>query len=285
MRISRRRFIIGSLTAAGALVLGSMVPRIVIPSFSEAGVPSGVPPVEELKKTLPYAPLDPDEVRKRAYYYYHKHLHCGAGVFAAFVTSLREKVGGPWNNVPVMTLYWQKGGGEGWSVLCGALAGAASIISLVYGENKMAGTLINDLFRWYELHPFPSWTPDEETAKWAGAKVLGPLPRSVCFSVLCHVSVTRWCLTAKKASCSPERSERCARLAGEVAYHAAKILNAAYAGKFKPTVLEPLVVDPKYGCRSCHRKGVPYSEGGFTRGKMYCITCHRAPHLKLVPQG
>ena len=277
-RISRRRFLMASISTAGAFMLGSMLSRH---PFSIIRAFAGEVKLSDIDKNpLPYKPLDPEEIKIRAYKYYYQHFHCAEGVFRALVVSLRENVGGPWENIPTFALYWQAGGGAGWCVLCGALAGAATVISLVLGRSKLAKKVINELFRWYELYPFPQWTPPDDLVEEVGG-VKGPLPTSVSFSVLCHASVTRWCRVAQKASGSKERSERCARLTGEVAAKTVELLNAAVAGKFKPMTLTPLVVDDKYGCRSCHRKGAPYEQGGWTRGKMYCLACHRAPHLKL----
>lgn len=282
-KISRRKFLVTSISAVGAFMLGSMLPRQPLSIIRAFASEADFTDID--KKPLPYTPLDPEEVKVRAYKYYWSRLEgskvaCAEGVFGAFVHELRKKIGGVWNYIPTFALWWQIGGGAGWATLCGALAGAATIISLVLGRSKLTKQVINELFRWYELYPFPQWTPPDDVVEEAGG-VKGPLPTSIAFSVLCHPSVTRWCLVAKKASGSKERGERCARLTGEVAAKTAELLNAAVAGTFKPMTLTPLVVDEKYGCRSCHRKRAPYEQGGWTRGKMYCILCHRAPHLKL----
>lgn len=282
-KISRRKFLMTSIGAVGAFMLGSILSKQPFPIVKALASETEFLDID--KKPLPYVPLDPEKVKVRAYKYYWLRLGgakvaCAEGVFGAFVHELREKIGGPWNYIPTSALWWQEGGGVGWAILCGALAGAATIISLVLGRGKMTKKVINELFRWYELHPFPQWTPPDDLVEEAGG-LKGPLPTSVSFSVLCHVSVGRWCLAAKKASGSKERSERCARVTGEVAAKTAELLNAVVAGKFKPMTLTPLVVDDRYGCRSCHRKGAPYEQGGWTRGKMYCLLCHRAPHLRL----
>ncbi len=277
---SRRRFILASLGIAGSFMLGSLMPR-----NSVLGTLISRAAEAEEGEHLPYEKIDPEVVRERGYINYFKHMHCGEGAFRALAETLAEVVGGTWTEIAKLSyvVYWGHGGGVGFCGTCGALIGAASIINLAFGRTKLADKLIYELFRWYELYPFPQWTPPDDLVEKYG-KVKGPLPTSVSYSILCHVSVTRWCLVAKKASGSPERSERCARLTGEVAAKAVELMNAAIEGKFRPSTLVPLVVDEKYGCRKCHRKKAPYEVGGWTRGKMYCLICHPAPHLKALPK-
>ncbi|MET1102252.1 MAG: C-GCAxxG-C-C family protein [Pyrodictiaceae archaeon] len=280
LRISRRQFLLSAAATMGALAVGSSLGGMLRLSVGRAAVTSPEE-IEGEVKPLPYKPLDPEKVKVYAYELYYKHMHCGAGVFGGLVLALRQAVGGPWNNIPIHVLLWQKGGGVGYGATCGALAGAASVISLVLPE-KLADQAINQLFRWYETYPFPSWTPPDKLVEQYG-KVKGPLPRSISYSILCHVSVTRWCLAARKSSGSPERAERCGRLTGEVAAKAAEILNEIFkTGKVPFVAVDPFTANAEYGCRSCHRKGAPYETGGWTRAKMDCIVCHKAPHLTLT---
>jgi len=189
-KVSRRRFLVTSIAAAGAFVLGSMLPKQPFPIARAFASEAEFSDID--KKPLPYTPLDPEEVKVRAYKYYWLHLGgskvaCAEGVFGAFVHELREKIGGVWNYIPTFALWWQIGGGAGWAVLCGALAGAATIISLVLGRSKLTKKVINELFRWYELHPFPQWTPPDSVVEEAGG-VKGPLPTSIAFSALPPIS-------------------------------------------------------------------------------------------------
>ncbi len=277
--VTRREFLSTALAASAAFILGSGL-RVVRLRVSEAA--STPEEIEGEIKPLPYKPLDPEKVREYGYRLYHKHLHCGAGVFGALVLASREAVGEPWTNIPIHIMLWQKGGGIGYGSTCGALAGAAAFISLVLPE-KTADKAINQLFRWYASYPFPQWTPPDNLVEEAGGKVKGPLPVSISYSILCHASVTQWCLVSGKASGSPERSERCARLTGEVAGKTAWLLNKIYeTGTIPLLAPDPFTVNQEYGCRSCHRKGADYEIGGWTRGKMNCVVCHRSPHLDML---
>ncbi|MBE0446637.1 MAG: hypothetical protein IBX64_00735 [Actinobacteria bacterium] len=91
----------------------------------------------------------------------------------------------------------------------------------------------------------------------------------------CHASVTNWCRASGYASGSPERSERCAILSGDVAAKAVEMLNAGVPLTTVPTPGDKTV------CVSCHYLGTNYSAGQFTRGKENCTTCHS--DLKKVP--
>ena len=60
----------------------------------------------------------------------------------------------------------------------------------------------------------------------------GGLPQSESDSVLCHISVSKWCYINKIEAESKQRSERCGRLTADVAAKTAEILNAKIdAGK------------------------------------------------------
>jgi hypothetical protein len=94
----------------------------------------------------------------------------------------------------------------------------------------------------------------------------GALPQSTAQSSLCHVSLSRWCRASGFASGSPERLERCARLAGDVAGKAVELLNQGPLGLERP--------GEKTACHSCHYVGPSYQAGQFTHGAEGCLTCH-----------
>ncbi len=119
-----------------------------------------------------------------------------------------------------------------------------------------ARAFISDLLTWYSETALPT-------------NILAPtgdLPQSKAASNLCHVSLTRWCRTSGFASGSPERAERCARVAGDVAAKAVELLNGGTLGREVPP--------EKTVCRSCHYMGPAYDSGQFTHGEMNCLTCH-----------
>jgi len=193
------------------------------------------------------------------------HKHCSFATFNAIISQLANVVGNPYDTIPTQMMEWASGGGVGFSTFCGALNGACAAIGLVC-SNADASAFISDLLSWYAETPLPTnlFAPT------------GDLPQSVAGGNLCHMSVTNWCLASGYASGSSERSERCARLAGDVAAMAVDMLNNGAFGLQVP--------GDKTVCRTCHYKGTDYAAGQFTRGKMNCEACHSDIN-KVNPKG
>jgi len=265
--LTRRRFLEFVGTMAAVAILGCAGREEVTPTPTTAVTPTPTPtptPQQAPELPWPYVKLDVEKTRRLGYLGYHNGLHCAAGAFYAIVSQLQEKVGYPWTQIPVEMYHYGAGGVTGWAVLCGALNGAGGAINLAAGKD--AKKIVNELMGWYTEFPFPS----DESNSYRDYGI-GELPKSVSGSTLCHVSVTRWCEVSGYASGSKERSERCARLAGDVAAKAVELLNAWKDGKFEPTYKLP---DETQSCRNCHYKGKDFAAGQFTRGKMNCLNCH-----------
>ena len=96
----------------------------------------------------------------------------------------------------------------------------------------------------------------------------GELPTSVSDSVLCHVSLSRWCFENKVEANSKARSERCGRLTADVTYKAVEIMNAKIDGTFKPALAAPQSISY---CGECHAKG---KEADNMKSVMDCTPCH-----------
>jgi len=244
----------------------------------------------------PYVKLDVEYVRKMGHLGYYA-FECMGGAFWGIIESVREQVGYPYTLLPIPTreeveaaveegkhihsmLLYGAGGALGWGSLCGALNGSAAAIQLVSNNWKKIG---NMLFHWYEQTTFPSDTANTYASnhqyfvkKYKSDKVL---PQSISHSILCHISVGRWCVTSGYASGSAERAERCARLTGDVAARAVELLNADLEGKLE-SIGALTYTQTTSSCRICHFKGKEYDMGQFTRGKMQCETCHQdmRPH-------
>jgi len=298
--VTRREFLKG----ASVVVLGSIVGN---------AVGEVVPVLAEEKKEVPHLPwpyeeLDPEYVRKLGHLGYYA-FECAGGSYWAIMEALREKIGFPYTLLPIPTkeeveaavekheelhqipMQYGAGGVAGWASLCGGLNGSISAITMASKNYK---TIAKMLLRWYEITPFPSDKSNEYASKheffvkkYKSDKVL---PQSVSHSVLCHVSVGKWCEVSGYASGSPERSERCARLTGDSAARAVELLNADLRGELKSVGTIPLSQFTA-DCRTCHYKGKNYEGGQFTRGLMQCESCHQdmRPHastvLRLSPQG
>ena len=195
-----------------------------------------------------------------------RHSGCAFGTFNAILGQLADRVGAPYTAIPLQMMDWAGAGVVGFGTLCGTLNGAAAAIGLVC-DGRDARAFISDLLTWYSETALPTnlYAPN------------GDLPQSTAGSNLCHVSLTRWCRSSGFASGSPERAERCARLAGDVAAKAVEMLNQGALGLEKPS--------EKTVCRACHYMGPSYDLGQFTHGEMNCLTCHVALKEKTVGPG
>ena len=205
----------------------------------------------------PYVQLDVEAVKAKAYKIFPKG-HCMYAAFGALVLSMREKgIDERYKVLPLEMMEYGKGGLMGWGTLCGALNGAAAFISLV---SKDYGKLIDQLVGWYVKTPLPIYRPVNPK--------IGIKAQSIAGSPLCHVSVTKWCKTSGFGSKSPQRVERCRRLAADVAAKTAELLNKALAGKGVPLWSPSKSVK---GCLKCHG---PKGEVKDVFGKMECLMCH-----------
>ncbi|WP_143288687.1 C-GCAxxG-C-C family protein [Calderihabitans maritimus] len=213
----------------------------------------------------PYKKLDPEVVRKAGFEAYKRDLHCMAGSFAAIIETLAKEVGYPYDAIPPVEqlAYYGAGGVMGWATLCGAANGSCMAINLILGkDHEKLGVAINELLGYYSTTPLP-------TANSNKFGDMGEQAQSVAGNPLCHVSVTNWCKASGKKSFSPERAERCAKLAGDIAAKAVELLNQIIVeGSFTPVYKAPEAITD---CGSCHTKGGVLEN---SRGKMDCLTCH-----------
>lgn len=211
----------------------------------------------------PEGGLDVERTRELAYLGFKgvsiddgtRHSGCAFGTFNSIIGQLAEVVGAPYTNIPLQMMDWAGAGVVGFGTLCGTLTGASAAIGLVC-DGGDARAFISDLLTWYSEAALPTnlYAPT------------GDLPQSTAGSNLCHVSLTRWSRDSGFASGSPERAERCSRLAGDVAAKAVEMLNTGALGLEKPS--------EKTVCRACHYMGPNLAMGQYTHGEMNCHTCH-----------
>ena len=230
--LNRRTFIKGAAVLSGATICG----------IADAQKAVAAPPQVELPP-LPwgYQELDPEEVRKLGHLGYYA-FECAGGAFWALITALKEKVGYPYTaislptkediihylknkkngaHLPQIMMQYGVGGVANYGTLCGAPNGSASLMNIAIPFDEAKKELIPRLLRYYEVEAFPNKKSNEYAVngefyppKYKSKK---SLPRSPSHSVLCHVSVGKWCEHSGYASGSKERSERCARVTGDVA--------------------------------------------------------------------
>ncbi len=257
--LTRRKFLLG----AGALATGMMATGIVgcgttAPTDAGAVKTSGTAKGETAAVPWTYKKLDVELVRKRGYENYKKG-GCMYAAGNALLETLQETVGGPWNNLPKEMFMYGAGGAYSWGTLCGALNGALLILNLAAKDHADLG---NELMGWYTEFPFPS-------DKHEGYCEIKNQITTVSNSPLCHVSVSTWANAADARINEKAKKERCAKLSGDTAAHAAELLNAALEQKFAPA----FKVSNEYShCMACHQgeKSLLDNE----QGKMNCIDCH-----------
>lgn len=264
MKLTRKEFLsTGTKYGAGA-VLGLGAVGLLSRSQSVAGTMTAWP--------YPYQTLDVEKVRKYGHDLYYSGKGCCYGSFHAIVKALGEVVGEPWSSFPSEMMTYGKGGGVGWGLLCGAANGPAAVISLVC-QSARADVLVNELFGWYTQVKLPTDMSNQygRESAYTNNPVPQDLAQNVSGSVLCHVSVTEWCKAASLTAGSNERKERCARITGDLAAYAAKILNDEFAGQFAGLYVAPATVA---ACNSCHTIG----SNNMVAAKMECTQCHGDPH-------
>ncbi|HVJ50132.1 C-GCAxxG-C-C family (seleno)protein [Desulfitobacterium sp.] len=247
--VSRRRFLMGS----AAFAVGAVA----------TGVTSGIRPKNAVAAAsslpFPYQTLDVNTVRRRGYDYYFTG-GCMYASARALLDTLVEVVGAPWDSIPADMFKFGKGGAINWGTLCGALNGSLAVIEIASGT--AADSIGPELLGWYSKFPFPS-SAHELYCKYPNQIT------TVADSPLCHQSVSLWCKVASATVNSPEKKDRCAKLAGDTAARAAELLNAWKAGTFA-AAYQP---DADFArCLPCHFG--PTSRYDNEQGQLDCLECH-----------
>jgi hypothetical protein len=250
-----RRELVGLGAVTGAALIG--------PFAGATGLASAPSPAFPWE----YRALDVERTRRRAYDSFSKG-GCMYGVFEAIAGQAAEALGPPYTDFPFALSSYGGGGVAQWGTLCGTCNGAAMAIALFH-EGMPRTRLISELFAWYEGTAMPVFVPDAPVR--VGAEY--QMPASRADSTLCHVSITRWVKTSGQRSFDPERLERCARLAADVAGHAVSLLNQASGSEAVPPGRESDVAN---GCLGCHARGQQAPGEPEVVSRMHCTTCHEA---------
>lgn len=220
----------------------------------------------------PYAELDTEVVRVAAHDAFWSGKGCSYGAFEGIASALRATIGEPYDTLPSEIMIYGHGGGAGWGATCGAINGAAALISLVC-DKATSDKLVNELYGWYTQVLLPTDTSNQlgVDGGYGQNKLTEALPQNTSGSPLCHASVTMWCDTAEKKVGDIERKERCARLTGDCAAYAVFLLNENLLGRFNPLYVVPEEVTD---CMACHGSEMKHN----VAAKMACETCHGDPH-------
>ncbi len=246
--VSRRQMLVGAgVVAAGAAMaqLGGL-----LKSAEAAGGSTE-------KWPWPYEKLDPAVTAEIAYNEWYR-VFCGCAVINSVFSQLREKVGEPYKSFPSDAFVFLEGGQVGWGTICGSPAGANIVANLIIGP-RIAGAqeghqISADIMQWYSEAKMPVFAP--KTPKQPTAIVT-----TVSDSPLCHISVGKWMKASGYALASPERKDRCARVAASTAYQLVEYLNAWKDGKYKSnsdfTCSKEFGITGQYNCNECHGDKVP----------------------------
>jgi len=214
--VSRRSLLKSSGMLAGAAVTGGIVGHALTTESASAA--------PQTTKLAPppwkYVKLDPNEVAKQAYADY-KVRGCMYAAVNSFFELLGKKVGSPYTVIPAEMFAYGSGGIQGWGTICGALNGAAVVLGLFAPKPDLA-LLVDELYNWYRNTSLPIFVPEGGEKKFL---------KTTPTDVLCHISMAGWTAEAEAPAKSPERKERCCRLAADVAKKTAEILNDYIKGK------------------------------------------------------
>lgn len=256
------------LAASAALLAGGAVGNFV----TDAGATSTESSTEVIPLPWPWATLDPLEAGRRGYRFYKEKGGCGTASFLSLLSLLKEEVGHPWTTLPDMMMAHAASGFGGHGTLCGALAGASTIINMVtFGEKRdeilQNNQIVDQLFWWYAEQEFPTDRFDD----------ISPIPDQIqvkAMSPLCHTSVSKWAIEAGANIGTPEKIERCAKVAGEVAYTVTLALNDFFAGTWVAPAWNPS--DEIAHCVSCHGPATATKKARRwnQQGHMECVMCH-----------
>ena len=218
----------------------------------------------------PYDTLDVETVRIRAHdVFCTEGKGCSYAAFDGIIALLREQLPGTFPIFPNEIMYYGHGGVAGWGTICGAINGAAAAISLVC-DKATSDQLINELCGWYTQELLPSTISNDYAVAgtFTATKSDEVLAQNACDSVLCHVSVSKWCEASGVGVADAKRKERCARVSGDVAAKGAELLNAHYGAGFTAAYVPPESIAT---CMACHS-----SEGAKKNvaSKSECQQCH-----------
>lgn len=291
--MSRRRFMSRGLMAVGAA--GATVAAtggLGLLSGSFAGAQTTPPTCATTPGTVkhprgtwgwPTGGLDPAVCAERAYHKFFPIACCGA-VVDSIIGTLQETLGSPYTNIDINMFKFGGAGVNGWGTICGTALGAALVTNIIVGVDgtvDKGSAMSNDLLAYYATTSMPVYVPaSSEYSTRGGTKAQflpgGTFPSSTANSPLCHVSTNKW-MTAANTACglptfvyggsadpssivssSIERKERCARLAGTMAYKAVELINAYKSGSYSsgawggPSVGNPGGSPAQPDCLDCH---------------------------------
>lgn len=244
---SRRNMLIGGGTLAAGMLL-----------TKTAGLLGSAKAATDAKSwPWPYVKLDPAKTAELAYNEWYR-VFCGAAVISGVFSQLAEKVGEPYASFPVDGFYFLAGGIADWGTVCGSASGANTVVNLIIGPkvhgHKESFAIGSNLLYYYANTKMPAYVPQKPRID--PSKIV----RTQSDSPLCHISVGKWMKASGHPLASPERKDRCARVAASMAYQTVVYLNEWKDGKkhdiewFAPGEVG---INAQENCTECHGSNVP----------------------------
>ena len=250
--LSRRKMLVGT----GALAAGVAVTQL--GGFIKPAIATGS---KAQKWPWPYKKLDPAKTAEICYNEWYR-VFCGAAVINSIFSQLGEKFGEPYTSFPADAFVFLEGGQVGWGTICGSPAGANIVANLIIGpriaDANEGHHMATDIMQWYSEAKLPTFMPKKR-------KISSTYPKTVSESPLCHISVGKWMKEANKSLKSPERKERCARVAASTAYRLVEMLNAWHDDDYESTsdfsAVREHGITGQFNCMECHTDDVPETPG------------------------
>ncbi|WP_163328901.1 C-GCAxxG-C-C family protein [Desulfurobacterium thermolithotrophum] len=151
--------------------------------------------------------VEPRTIAQRAYELYWKQ-NCEYGVVNSF-----SKVGGlKFNYFKVLEI--SKELPHKWNKICGAITGAFYIFAVTLPEEAIEDA-VKEIIEFHNNTKLPIFIGNKEFE----------IPKVAVGSILCRDSIINWSKAAGIHPRALERSERCARITGDIAFKTAQILN------------------------------------------------------------
>jgi len=253
--MSRRSLLINAgkcaVGVAGITAIASAMPGFVSKAEAVGGTTEKWP--------WPYVKLDPEKTAELAYNEWYR-VFCGAAVINSVFSQLRELVGEPYKSFPSDSFVFLEGGMAGWGTVCGSNAGANVVSNVIIGP-RIAGpdcehgaSIGSETMQWYSETALPVFNPKTP-------KQPNKIVQTTSNSPLCHVSVGKWMKASGFALASPERKDRCARVAASVAYQLVVHLNewkdGKYISKANWTPGKAMGIPSQQNCTECHGTNIP----------------------------
>nr|MBF0221684.1 C_GCAxxG_C_C family protein [Desulfobulbaceae bacterium] len=246
--MSRRKVLVGTGAIAAGVALSQFGGFI-----KSAGATGG----KTENWPWPYKKLDPAKTAELCYNEWYR-VFCGAAVINSVFSQLREEIGEPYISFPSDAFVFLEGGQVGWGTICGSAAGANIVANLIIGpriDGAHAGHQIaNDMMQWYSEAALPTFTPK-------APRISAKIPTTTSESPLCHISVGKWMKAANKPLKSPERKDRCARVAASTAYKLVELLNewkeGTYVSEADFSCSKEFGITGQFNCTECHGDNVP----------------------------